>query len=184
MTLRVVVTDSKHAGEARQKGFDLTYFSANFWRPGMIVHAGYCVRPAPVELAEALGYSPRFGPDGYEYVASIPDGGAVGMAGRREPQWGASTVVDGSLLWTRQPVSASSLYRTVNAPLDIAWLCDPGGVTVRDAIYVVGSVIQIAATIEGGKEGETYRIIARVPYSDGTIEDHAIDMTILDDQLS
>lgn len=183
MTLRVVYADSKHAAESRVRGFDVTMFCTNFWMPGLIVPAGYCGRPAPAVLAEALGYGPRFGPDGYEYKANVIGGGAYGQAGKREPAWGADAVTDGSLVWVRQPISAASLFRTIIAPLAIEWLTEDDGMTITDQTYVLGPVLHVAARHSGGVPGETHRVIARIPFSDSAIEDYAIDWTILDDEL-
>jgi hypothetical protein len=182
MTCRAVISDCKHAGEVRQKGADITLFSTNFWRPGLVVPDGYRVRPAPAELAEALGYSPRFGPDGFEYVASIIGGGSLGQTGRREPRFGADPASDGSLLWTRQPLSAASLFRSIAAPLSIQWLA-PGAMAITNPVFVVGVMHQIAANHGGGIGGEVHRVIARVPYSDGSVEDYGFDWTITEDQL-
>jgi hypothetical protein len=175
----VVLTDCKHAGEVRLKGLDLTDLSTQFWMPGMVVPSGFAIRPAPAYMSDALGYSPRLGPDGYEYVASIPGGGITGQAGRKEPKLGANPVVDGSITWTRRAVSADSLFRTISAPLTIEWIATD--MTITQPVYVVGSVLHVAAHHGGGTEGETHRVIARVPYSDGTVEEYAIDWTIQDD---
>lgn len=179
----VVIEREKHAGENPQIGFDITPFSTNWWRPGISVTAGYCVRPAPQDLAEALGYTPRRGPDGYQYRATIVGGGTVGQTAYREPQWGPDPISDGSVQWLREPISNDSLFRTITAPLDIEWIA-PDEITVSNKVYVVtGGSLQVAANFAGGEEGEAYRIIARVPYSDGSIHDYAIDLTIVDDQI-
>lgn len=181
----IVITDEKHAGETRQRGFDLTPFSCNYWRKIMRVTAGFAVRPAPIEMAEALGYDPRESNGeqyGYEFVASVVGGGAEGTTGTREPRWSADTVIDGSIIWTRRPITGDSLFRTITDTLSIEWIA-PDEMTITEPVAVVGAVLQVAAHHSGGTEGEQHRVIARVPYSDGTIEDYAIDWTILDDQV-
>lgn len=187
MTPRILRQFSKHAGESIQKGFNLTLFSTRWWAPGMQVGNGHCIRPAPKALAEQFerqfGYSPKYGPDGYEYVASVIDGDAVGMAGFREPVWGAEAARDGSLLWARRPISAGSLYRTIAGPGSVQWITNPSTITLSNEILVIGSALQIAANHSGGVEGETHRVIARVTYSDGSVEDYAIDWTIVEDQI-
>lgn len=181
--MTVVIAREKHAGENVQLGFDITMFSTNWWRPGIQIASDYCLRPAPVELAEALGYTPRRGPDGYQYRAVIPGGGNTGQTGFREPQWLADPFTDGSIQWVREPISNDSLFRLLTAPNDIEWIA-PDDITVSNETFVAtAGAIQIAAHFAGGEEGETYRIIARVPYSDGSIEDYAIDLTIVDDQV-
>lgn len=184
MTLRVIERDSKHADEVRQRGFDVTDYSTQFWYPGIVIPAGYRIRPAPAYMADALGYLPRYGPDGYEYVASIVGGAQLGQAGRREPAWSASPISDGSIIWTRTQLSVSSLFRTIAAPQNIEWVLDANGMEITNEASVVGVMLQVAANHGGGTEGEEYRVIARVPYSDGTIEDYAIDWTILDDRIA
>lgn len=179
----VVIRDEKHAGMTLQRGFDLTPFSTNFWMPGKVYPAGFRLRPAPVEMAIALGYDPKStNPDGYEYVASVVSGGALGLSSSREPRWGADPITDGSLVWTRAPISAGSLFRTIANPSAIEWIA-PDPMTISNAVYVVGTVLQIAAHHGGGVEGQVHRVIARVPYSDGSIEDYAIDWTIVEDQI-
>lgn len=169
MTCKVVIAHCKYASETLQRGFDLTPYSTKYWQAGMIVSNGYSVRPAPTDLGG------RYGPDGYEYEAQIS--GVVGQAARREPRWSADPVQDGSIQWVRKDISAASLWRTVVAPLDIEWI-DPAGMTITLPVFVIGTVIQIAAHHAGGIEGETHRVIARVPYSDGSIEDYGIDWMI------
>lgn len=187
MTLMVVESDSKHAGEKKLRGFDLTPYSTKFWLPGMIVPAGYAIRPAPrnatQQMIEALGYTPRYGTDGFEYVASVPGGQAVGQSGYREPAFGASPAPDGSLVWTRQPLTAASLFRTIAAPTSIEWIA-PTAITISGETSIVGVALQVAAFHAGGTENETHRVIVRVPYSDGSIEDYAIDWEIVDDQVA
>lgn len=181
----IVVQDSKHAGETRQRGFELTPFSTNFWRKIMRVTAGYCVRPAPAELAEALGYDPRESNSeqyGYEFVAAVVGAGVEGTTGTREPRWSADATIDGSIIWTRRPVTPSSLFRTISNSAAIQWIA-PDEMTITNPVAVVGSVLQVAAHHSGGIEGETHRVIARVPYSDESIEDYVIDWTILEDQI-
>lgn len=182
----IVITDEKHAGETRQRGFDLTPFSTNFWRKIMRVPAGFCVRPAPIEMALALGYDPRESNAseqyGYEFVASVVDGGALGTTGTREPRWSADPVTDGSIIWTRRPITAESLFRTITDADEIEWLA-PDEMTISNPVAVIGTVLQIAAHHAGGTEGDVHRVIARVPYSDGSVQDYAIDWTILEDQI-
>ncbi|HEY0684752.1 MAG TPA: hypothetical protein VGD45_20615 [Steroidobacter sp.] len=181
----IVIQDEKHAGETRQRGFDLTPFSTNYWRKIMRITAGFCVRPAPAEMALALGYEPRESNSeqyGYEFVASVVGGGSQGTTGTKEPRWSADPVTDGSIIWTRRPITGVSLFRTISNPSAIQWI-GPDEMEVTNPVAVVGSVLQIAAHHAGGTEGEQHRVIARVPYSDASIEDYAIDWTILDDQV-
>lgn len=182
MTCRIVLSRCKHASEIKQEGFDLTPLSTNYWVPGMVVSAGYCIRPAPAEVAEALGYAPRFGPDGFEYVASIQGGGSLGQTGKKEPRFGPDPAPDGSILWARQPLSTASLFRTIASPLDIEWIAP--GMTISNATFVVGVQLQVVAHQGGGTVGEVHRVIARVPYSDGSVEDYGIDWTITEDGVS
>lgn len=183
MTCRIVEADCKHFGERRRRGFDLTPFCTNFWLPGMIVPAGLCIRIAPkIEaLVAALGYTPRTGPDGYEYIANIIGGGSIGQAGQKEPRFGTDPVNDGSVTWTRQAISAASLYRTIVSPgVNVQWLF-PVQMTVDSALSVIGAVVHIAAFHAGGTSGDKHRVIARVTFSDGTCEDFGLDWTITPD---
>lgn len=90
------------AGARVPKGFDWTEFCARIWQKGEIYLATNRVRPTQ--------------PNGYEFEA-----GANGQSsGKKEPKWAlppaatGATPQDGSLLWTRQPISAASLIKTIN----------------------------------------------------------------------
>lgn len=180
----IVIQDEKHVGEARRKGFDLTPFSTNYWRPGMVVTTDYCVRPATPEMADALGYSPRKGPTGYQYRAVIPGGAVVGMTASKEPLWGTDQITDGTVLWVPEPISSDSLFRTiVNGINDIEWIAPPEMTVSNEEFVVAGGVIHVAAIFGGGIEGSTHRTLLRVNYSDNSIEEYAIDWTIVDDQI-
>lgn len=175
----IVVIDSKYASDTKQRGFNLTPFSTQYWRPGMVVPAGYCIRPAPTEMAEALGYDPRVGPDGYQYRASIVDGGTLGQTGKKEPKFGELAQTDGSVTWTREPLSIASLFRSISAPASIEWESEDGEIVISSADFVVGVELHVVAHQAGGVEGSVHRVVTKVPYSDGTIEHYARDWTIL-----
>lgn len=182
----IVIRDEKHAGEIRPRGFDLTPYSTNYWLKIMRVTAGYAIRPAPLEMEFALGYTPRESNSseqyGYEFVASVDGGGAEGTTGTREPRWSADPVHDGSIIWTRRPITTDSLFRTIPDATAIEWIA-PEEMEITNPVAVVGTVLQIAAHHGGGVEGNVHRVIARVPYSDGSVLDYAIDWTIVEDQI-
>lgn len=166
----IVVQEQKHAGERKERGFDLTDFCSKFWGPGQFVPEGFRLRPLPKSLDGR-------GSDGYEYEA-----GGDGQTGEREPTW-ADGVLDGSVPWIRRAISGQSLFRTIAGAGSVQWLADPG-MTVNGALVAVGSAVQISAFHSGGTEGESYRVIARVTFTDGSIEDFAIDWVIVDDEIA
>jgi hypothetical protein len=173
MPLRVVLQDSKHAGERRQRGFDITIFCTNFWQSGISVSSGWTVRPEPRELPDGTQMNGLRGPDGYQYRAAN-----TGGTGKLEPVWG-DNVLDGSISWIREPLSSTSLFKNVPSVNSIEWL-HPDEMTIDGTVLVNGAALQIAAYFSGGVEGETHRTIARVTFDDGSIEDFAIDWQILE----
>lgn len=174
----VIAQDQKHAGERRERGFDLTDFCSKLWSPRLVITTGYRLRPVPSDVLiptteDVFGR----GFSGYEFEAV-----ATGQTGSREPRW-ADAVVDGSITWTQRALSAQSLFRTIASTASIQWITEDGGITVTGTTLIADSVVQVSAFHSGGVEGEVHRVIARITFTDGSIEDFAIDWTIVDDEI-
>lgn len=96
---------------------------------------------------------------GFEFSSS------GGRSGGRPPVWPealAATVIDGSITWTGQALSTSSLRTTISGTP--TWTADTG-VTVS-AEAVSGNIA--SALIEGGTDGEDYTVLVKATFADGT----------------
>lgn len=167
MTCRKVEDECKRSGERKQRGFDLTAFSARNWAPKSFFATGDVIRV----LGAADGGEQVF--TGFDYVAA-----ADGYSGEFEPAWPTSgSVDDGSLSWSPVPISNDSLYRSIT---NVEWIED-GDMTVDDDdVITTEGRQQISAYHSGGIDGQKNLIIARVTYDEGSIEDFGIRWTIKD----
>lgn len=167
MTCRTIEDDCKRSGERRQRGFDLTAFSANNWFPKTFFSAGDVIRVVGV----AAGGEQPF--TGFDYTAA-----ADGYSGEFEPAWpDTGTVDDGTLSWSPVAISNDSIARQIT---DVEWIED-GDMTVDDDDIVnTEGRQQISAYHSGGVNGQKYLVIARVTFDDGSIEDFGIRWTIKD----
>jgi hypothetical protein len=108
-------------------------------------------------------------PTGLQYVASV-----AGRSGANEPRWPTTvggTVVDGSITWTAEVVSASSLIRTLSGA---SWTADTG-VTVSTQT-ISGSVA--SCLLSSGKLGQSYLIRCDGTFSDGTVKTGAFYLAL------
>ena len=167
MTCRRIEQDCKRSTERRQRGFDLTDFSANHWAPKTFYALGSVIRVT----GELAGGEQSF--TGYEYVAD-----ADGFTGEFEPAWpDVGSVDDGSTSWTRVDVSNDSLLREI---LTVLWVAPTGMVVDDDEIVNSEGRQQISAFHSGGTNGQKLLVIARVTFDDGSIEDFGLRWTIKD----
>jgi hypothetical protein len=173
----VVARAEKHAGERKPLGFELTDFCSRFWSDALVVPTAARYRPVPQHVL-IPGKDDVFGRGtvGYEYECLIE-----GQTGTREPRW-ADGIQDGSITWLQRAISSASLFRTVAGADKVEWITD-GNITVSSTAVVAGSVVQVSAFHSGGIEGEIHRVIARITFTDGSIEDFAIDWSIVDDEI-
>jgi len=105
---------------------------------------------------------------GLQYVAT------AGRSGTEEPRWPTSvggTVVDGSITWTAEAISTSSLIRT---PSSASWAAD-SGITVATPVI---SGTKASALISGGTLGQQYLVRCDGTFSDGTIRSAAFWLKI------
>lgn len=167
MACRTIEDDCKRSGERRQRGFDLSSFAANTWAPRTFYSAGDVIRVSGVTNGGEQVFT------GFDYEAD-----ADGYTGEFEPGWPDSgSVDDGSLSWSPVPISNASLLRQI---VDVDWIED-GAMTVDDDDIVnTEGRQQISAYHSGGTNGQKYLVIARVTFSDGSIEDFGIRWTIKD----
>jgi hypothetical protein len=167
MACRKIQDECKRAGERKQRGFDLTGFSVRNWAAKTFFSQGDVIRV----LGAAAGGEQIF--TGFDYSASDD-----GYTGEFEPAWPITgSVVDGAIAWVPVAVSNDSLFRQIT---DVEWIED-GDMTVDDDDIVnTEGRQQIAAYHSGGTNGQKYLVIARVTFTDGSIEDFGIRWTIKD----
>jgi hypothetical protein len=167
MTCRKIQEECKRAGERKQRGFDLTAFSANNWAPKTFFSAGDVIRVLGVGAGGEQPFT------GFDYTADVD-----GYTGEFEPAWPATgTVSDGPITWSPVAVSNDSLLRQITG---VVWIEDGDMVVDDDDIVNTEGRQQIAAYHSGGVDGQKYLVIARVTFSDGSVEDFGIRWTIKD----
>lgn len=164
MTCRVVNSACQGPAETRPYGFDLTTFATRFRKPGAIYTTGVSVRPSPAT--------------GFEY--EVTSGGQTSAKPFKFSTTLAETKVDGGVTYTTRAISNASLERTISS---CEWVVPDGsGLVISDeTVNNSGGVQTVGCSISGGTLGETYRVIARVTFTDGTdetIEDFGIDLEI------
>lgn len=120
----------------------------------------HCTRYREPDTDYAVGTRVRpFRPNGFQYSASV-----AGRTAGREPVWPTTvggTVVDGSVTWTCEAVSAASLKRTVSA---VTWTVDTGLTKSAEALSGTLAVANLGA----GTLGEKYFVRAKATCSDST----------------
>lgn len=116
-------------------------FLARRWEPNTYFAAGVAIRPT-------IG-------DGYQYSSS------GGYSAARAPRF-SSTVVDGSITWTRAAISTDSLRTTISGTP--SWTAD-AGITVS-LPSISGQVAQ--ALIADGVDSNDYRVLVQATFADGT----------------
>lgn len=120
-------------------GFDWTRTLSRRWQRDRPFDAGVVVRPEVVVT-------------GFEYISS------GGQSGEEEPNWPrvlGATVVDGSITWTTQVISADSLIEEIAS--DTWFASVPAGLTVEPAVPTMFPGLQMTKVIlSGGEVGQMY----------------------------
>lgn len=109
-----------------------------------------------LNTAYALGAVTRPGTTGREYISS---GGVSGVEDVEWPEDDGDSVEDGSLVWTAQAISYSSLIHRVGT---VEWTA-PASITISDPSEIdqpAHQEVRISAT--GGVAGRKYRIVGLV----------------------
>jgi hypothetical protein len=158
----------KPAAAVRIWGFVWTFEFARRWQPNMGYASGVAVRPNTRAQT------------GFEYVSS--GGVSKGISTRQpiekaEPQWekSASSVSDGSIVWTPQPISTASLEERIASEV---W-SPPSGITVESLAHIDEAGRQIsAARVSGGTKGQVYDILLRVTTTAGQVREATLRVTI------
>lgn len=128
-------------------------------------HATRRVRQPAMAYALGVRVQPALA-NGFQYQATIE-----GTSATREPRWpevAGQTVRDGSVTWTAEAVSGSSLERTLSS---VAW--DAGGITLGTPVT---SGQESYALASGGTLGQQYEVTCHGTMSDSTIK--AVSWTI------
>jgi hypothetical protein len=120
--------------------FDWTRQFSRRWQRDHSFGAGVVVRP-------------EGDPTGFEYIS------AGGHSAAEEPAWPrvlAGTVTDGSITWTAQAISATSLLEHISTD---SWTVDDSALTVEGQFYTDTAGLQATrAIISGGVAGTTYTV--------------------------
>lgn len=147
-----LVWPSKDPDDTDWHYVDFEHALRNKWKPGTNFAATTCIRPTK--------------PDGYQYES------AGGVSGAREPRWGSATVSDGSITWTRQAISTTSLRTTLSGVP--TWDAD-AGITVSDE-GVDGQ--KAKAKIAGGTDQQDYTVLVQATLADGTTKTATVVLPI------
>lgn len=122
--------------------------------------AGHCARirePATDYALNAVVLAPRS--TGLQYRATTA--GRTGTTEPRYPTTAGQTVTDGSVVWTAEAVSSSSLVRT----LSTATWSATSGLTVGTP---TNAGTKSTVLISGGVDGQDYEVTCVAECSDGT----------------
>lgn len=166
MALKVVTTIGLRVGERKPYGFDLTKFCANYFRPGEVHALTEVVRPREVEDGGK-------GPTGLQYRVTT-----AGQCVDREPVWpttAAETVVCGTVTFTAEAISNTSLKKTISAS---TWT-GPATITIDDEATETSDGEQKTAAFIEATEAftEPVEVVNHVTFSDGHEEDFAIKVS-------
>lgn len=136
-----IVKRCQHSEARLDYGFDWTRTFSRIWAPDRPFGVGIVVRP----LGDATGF---------EYISS------GGQSAAEEPGWSrvdGGTTVDGSIIWTAQPVTVDSLMDRISTDL---WSdSNPAGLTIEPQPPVDEAGDQVtSAIISGGVPGVVYTI--------------------------
>ena len=158
----VVDVPAKRVYDAAEIEVDWHDFLARLRRPGSAVIVDEVVRPIRAEAT------------GLQYRCT-----GAGVTAAREnarfpwPKIAAQTIVDGSVTWTAEPVSAASL-RTVIVTEEwpaVAGLTYTGAVS-QDQRYQI--------TVGGGIAGQVYEVIHRVTLANGSRKEAVARLPVRD----
>jgi hypothetical protein len=148
----------KGAAEVRQFSLDLGSLRlSRRWEPSAIYDEGDVVRPTDQR------------PSGFEFVADND-----GQSNIIEPNWKASTV-DGSITWSRAPISNASLRRTISTSV---WTAPVGITITASSVESTGGRQVITVRLSGGTVGATYLVTSLVTYDDGQQEQFGLNVEV------
>jgi len=146
----------QRVGEILIYGLDWTNWLANYWVPAAGATVGATVRPS-----EATGY---------QYVCV-----AAGQTGASEPMWPAGVgeeVLDGSVLWTSEPIDNTSLEAIVTAS---SWTA-PGLTLSGNFLSGQTSIITVNSAV--AVSGEAYTLMCTARFSDGQVKTGEIILNV------
>lgn len=132
-------------GEKVPFGIDWESWLEQRWLAGRLYSLNYVLRPTHAT--------------GYEYKCTT-----AGYSGDSEPAWPATgTIADGSIVWTPQAISASSLSASI---ISAPWTA-PGAIALTNQ-----SLSSYKATVlvdtSGATAGQQYDVLNTLNLSDGT----------------
>lgn len=160
MTCETIGTTCKAPGE--KITLEIPLAGSGFirtWAKNRHYSSGTRVRPAKTQTA-------------FEYECS-----ADGYSGPREPEWTQAigeSVADGSTGWTCRAISNDSLVRTL---VSCTW--DGDGLTVTNQQLVnTNGEGQVNCQVSGGTSGTVSNVKATMTFSDSSIEEAIVAVTI------
>lgn len=164
MTCRIVETACRNSDEKRPYGFELTRFCTRYHEQDKVFIDDVRVRPVKAT--------------GFEYEAVN-----TGLTGKKKfvfPIVLDETVLDGSVSWAAKAISNASLERTIDSS---DWIVPAGSnIVVSDEAFINTNGMQVTSCqMTGGtlaSEEAPHRVINRVTFSDGTVEDFGIDLEV------
>ncbi len=125
--------------------------------PDTAYAANVCVRPARST--------------GLQYKATT-----AGRSGNQEPRWpevAGQTVQDGSVVWTAEAITTSSLLRTLSSA---TWTPDAG--LTASAPAIDAEACAAVANISGGALGQSYLVRVAATFSDGKTRNRCFGLRI------
>jgi hypothetical protein len=134
------------AGEVLRYGIDWTYWLAR-------------LRPSAVAVAPGLVVRPSV-PNGYQYVCALG-----GVTQSIEPTWPAmpgASLLDGTVLWTAQPIDTTSLTASV---VSIAWTTT--GPLVLTGSSLLGQLALVLVDATGAISGNDYDVLCTAMMTNG-----------------
>lgn len=168
MACRITKKVCKTDGEAKLWGFNYSDFDdstgawawlVRTWKAGTSFVADLVVRPSAST--------------GLQYRS---DGG---LSGAFEPRWPTTvgaTVTDGSITWTAEAKSNDSLFATIT---NSVWAASDSDIVLSDETIVDTDGDQkTGVNVAGGVAGNTYEVLNRVTFSDGSIEDSLLQVEV------
>lgn len=133
---------------------------------------GECVRFRMPDTAYAVNTCVRpFKATGLQYKATT-----AGRTGTQEPRWpetAGQTVTDGSVVWTAEAASSSSMIRQLASA---TWSPD-NGVTASGASTDAAAALA-TAKLSGGVAGQSYLVRVAATFTDGNVRNHCFTLRI------
>jgi hypothetical protein len=156
------IADPKRPADKVPVNVDWHDYLINERKPGVAIAPNFTVRPR------------RQSATGLEYKATTS--GVTSFAPNDRIRWpttAAQTVTDGTVIWTSQAVSTSSLRATISSN---AWTFD-NGVTKSDES---NSDLVYTAFAAAGFDGQTYALRQSVTLSNGEVKEALILLPVKD----